>query len=164
MVYRLQLTFDEIIDILDWKYIPSKGKDYSLQQCTYKITGLKKTLQKFSPDNLKVTITVDDIRLKSNLNNIQNFLFTKNSVFYTKLGLTQPYSGVLGDIEGFVQLIPGPHKSHTPININGIDKNQFEMDCFIGSIVDGIREPILYTFGFDNPPAHNIYKELRIKL
>ena len=113
---------------------------------------------------MKVPITVDDIRLKSNINNIQNLLFTKNSVFYTKLGLTQPYSGVLGDIEGFVQLISGPYKSHTPININGIDKNQIEMDCFNGSIVDGIREPILYTFGFDNPPAHKIYKELRIKL
>ena len=25
-------------------------------------------------------------------------------------------------------------------------------------------EPILYTFGLDNPPAHKIYKEPRIKL
>ena len=92
---------------------------------------------------MKVTITVDDIKLKSKLINNQKLLFTTKSVFYTKIGLTQPYSRVLGDIEGFAQLIPGPHKSHTPIKITGIDKIQFERDCINGSIVDGIREPIL---------------------
>ena len=30
LVYRMQLTYDEIIDILDLKCIPTKGTGYSL--------------------------------------------------------------------------------------------------------------------------------------
>ena len=30
LVYRMQLTYDEIMDILDWKYIPTKRNGYSL--------------------------------------------------------------------------------------------------------------------------------------
>ena len=33
-----------------------------------------------------------------------------------------------------------------------------------GSIVNGIRKPILYSFAFSSPPGHKIYKEPRIKL
>ena len=33
-----------------------------------------------------------------------------------------------------------------------------------GSIVNGIREPILYSFALNSPPNHKIYKEPRIKL
>ena len=33
-----------------------------------------------------------------------------------------------------------------------------------GSIVNGVREPILYSFDLSSPPGHKIYKEPRIKL
>ena len=37
-------------------------------------------------------------------------------------------------------------------------------DCIQGSIVNGIREYILYSFALDKPPGHKIYKEPRVKL
>ena len=37
-------------------------------------------------------------------------------------------------------------------------------DCFNGSIVNGVREPILYSFSLDKPTRHKVYKEPRIKL
>ena len=37
-------------------------------------------------------------------------------------------------------------------------------DCIQGSIVNGIREPILYSFALSSPPGHKIYKEPRVKL
>ena len=113
---------------------------------------------------MKVNITIDDIRLKSNLKIIQTLLFTEKSFFYTILGFTQSQSYPLDDIEGFYQVIAGSYKSDKPINITGIDKIHLQCDCTKGSIVNGIREPILYSFALSSPPGHKIYKKPRVKL
>ena len=107
---------------------------------------MNNTLKYISPDNLKVTITIDDIRLKYNLKDIQTLIFTENSFFYTILGLTRSHSYPLDDIDGYYQLIAGSYNSEKPINITGIDKVHLKCDCVQGSILNGIREPILYSF------------------
>ena len=61
-------------------------------------------------------------------------------------------------------MIPGPYKSDRPINITGIDKSHLKCYCNNGSIVNGIRDPILYSFGLSSPPVHKKYKEPRVKL
>ena len=61
-------------------------------------------------------------------------------------------------------MISGFYKSDKPINITGIDKIHLKCDCIQGSIVNGIREPILYSFALSSPPGYKIYKEPRIKL
>ena len=48
MVYRFQLTYDEIMDILDLKYIPTKIIGYSLNTNIYQISDINKTLQKLT--------------------------------------------------------------------------------------------------------------------
>ena len=48
--------------------------------------------------------------------------------------------------------------------ITGIDKIHLKCDCIQGSIVNGIREPILYSFAMSSSPGHKIYKEPRVKL
>ena len=111
-----------------------------------------------------MTITIDDIRLKSNLKINQTSIFTEKSFFYTILGFTQSHSYTLDDIDGFYQLIKGSYKSEKPINITGIDKIHLKCDCIQGSIVNGIREPILFSFASSSPPGHKIYKEPRVKL
>ena len=47
--------------------------------------------------------------------------------------------------------------------MTGIDKIHLKCDCIQGSIVNGIGEPILYSFALSSPPGHKIYKEPRIK-
>ena len=37
-------------------------------------------------------------------------------------------------------------------------------DCNNGSIVNGSREPILYSFTLDKPPGNKVLKEPRVKL
>ena len=113
---------------------------------------------------MKVPITIDDLRLKSNLKNIQTLRFTNKSFFYTILGFTQSQQGPLNDIEGFYQKFPGSYRSDKPINVTGIDKVHLKCDCTQGSIVNGIREPILYSFALSSPPGHKIYKEPKVKL
>ena len=125
---------------------------------------MNNTLKNILPDNLKVSITIDDIRLKYNSKDIQTLIFTENSFFYTTLGLTRSHSYPLDDLDGYYQLIAGSYNSEKPINITGIDKVHLKCDCVQGSILNGIREPILYSFVLSSPPGHKIYQEPKEKL
>ena len=164
LVYRMQLTYDEIMDVIDLKFFSTKRIGYSLDPGIYEIVDLNNTLKHILPDNVKVSVTIDDIKLKSNLKTNQTLLFTEKSFFYTILGFTESRSYPLDDIDGFYQIIAGSYKSDKPINITGIDKIHRKCDCIQGSIVNGIREPILYSFAMSSPPGHKIYKEPRVKL
>ena len=164
LVYRMRLTYDEIMDILDLKYISTKRTGYSVNPGIYEIVDLNNTLKYILPDNVKVNITLDDIRLKSNLKINQTLIFTNKSFFYTILGFTQSHQGPLNDIEGLYQILPGSHKSDRPIDITGIDKIHLKCDCIQGSIVNGVSEPISYSFALSSPPGHKMYKEPRVKL
>ena len=117
LVYRMQLTYDEIMDILDLKYIPTKITGYSLNPGIFEVVDLNNTLGHMLPDSVRVSVTVDDVRLKSNLKTNQTLLFTDKSFFYTILGFTRSYSYPLDDIYGFYLLVAGSYKSDRPIDI-----------------------------------------------
>ena len=160
----MRLSYDGFMDILDLNYIPTKRTGYSLNPGIYEVDDLNNTLKHILPNNVKVKITIDDIRLKSNLKINQTLIFTEKSFFYTILGFTQSRSYPLDGVDGFYQIIAGSYKSDRPINITGIDKIHLKCDCIQGSIVNGTREPILYSFALSSPPGHRIYREPRIKL
>ena len=164
LVYRMRLSYDEIMDILDLNYIPTERTGYSFNPSIYEVVDLNNTLNHFLPDKVKVNITIDDIRIKSNLKINQTLKFTEKSFFYTILGFTQSRSYPLDDIDGFYQLIAGSYKSDRPFNITGIDKIHLKADCIQGSIVNGVREPILFSFALSSPPGHKIIKKPRVKL
>ena len=81
LVYRMRLSYDEIMDILDLKYIPTKRTGYSLNTGIYEVDDLNNTLKYILPDNVKVSVTIDDIRLKSNLKTNQTLIFTEKPFF-----------------------------------------------------------------------------------
>ena len=164
LVYRMRLSYDEIMNILDLKYISTKRIGYSIEPNIYNVVDLNKTLKNILPDNIKIDITIDERKYKTDLNTNQTLLFTKKSFFFTILGFTQSRSYPLDDIDGFYQLIAGSYKSNKPINIIGIDKVHLKCDCIDGSIVNGVREPSLFSFTLDQPPGHKIYKEPKVKL
>ena len=117
MVYRFQLTYDEIIDILDLKHIPTKRTGYSLNLGIYEVVDLYKTLKDILPNNVKVSVTIDDVRLKSNLKNNETLLFTEKSFIYKILCFTRSRSYPLDEIDGFYQLIAVSEEN-----------NKFELD------------------------------------
>ena len=164
LVYRMQLTYDEFMDIFYLKYIPTKRTGFSLNPGVYEVVDLNNTLKYIVPDNVKVIVTIDDIKIKSILKTNQTLIFTEESFFYTILGFTRSRSYPLDDIDGFYQLIAGSYKSDRPINLTGNDKVHLKADCIQGTIVNGVREPILYSFALSSPPGHKIYKEPRVKL
>ena len=67
------------------------------------------------------------------------------------MGFTRSHSYPLDDIDGFYRLIAGSYKSNTPINFTGIDEIDLKSDCINGSLVNGLRESILYSFAMDKP-------------
>ena len=85
----MPLSYDEVMDILDLKYIPTKRTGYSLDPSIYEAIDLNNALKFILTDNVKVSVTIDDIKLKSNLKTNQTLIFTEKSFFYTILGFTR---------------------------------------------------------------------------
>ena len=82
LVYRMkQLTYDEIIGILDLKFFPTKRTGYSLNPGFNEVVDLNETLKYILPENVEVNFTVDDISLKFNIKINQTLIFNKKSFF-----------------------------------------------------------------------------------
>ena len=79
---------------------------------------------------------------------------------YKILDSTQSLLGPLGYIEGFIQLILELYESNRPTNTIGIDKVYIKCDCINASVVNGTREPILYSLALDKTSGHKLYKKL----
>ena len=62
LVYRIQLTYGELIDTLDLKCIPTKRTGYSLDPGIDEVLDLNNTLKYILPDNVKVSVTINDVR------------------------------------------------------------------------------------------------------
>ena len=146
----MQLIYDEILDILDLKYIPTKRMGYYIEPNIYNVVDLNKTLKNILPNNVKIDIIIDERKYKTDLKINQTLIFTNKSFFYTILGFTRSHSYPLEDIEGFYHLIAGLYKSERPISNTGIDKVHLKCGCIDGSIMNGTREPILYFFHSTN--------------
>ena len=102
-----------------------------------------------NPD-LKINIEADTISMKSVLTTSYSIYF--NSELNTLLGFTNKgYSA-------------GTHISEKPVMITTTDKVHLKCDCVDGSIVNGIREQILFSFNLSAPPGYKIIKEPNIIL
>ena len=106
MVYRLQLTYDEIVDILDVGNIAGSTIGNTMPVGVYEVSDNNLMLKSLLPNEVNVKITIVDVRLKSNLTTKKTNRITKNSFFYIILGFFRPHLGELADIERFIQLIP----------------------------------------------------------
>ena len=94
MVYRLQITYDENVDILGVKYKAGSTIGYTLPLGVYEISDNNLILKSLVPGEVKVNLTIDDIRLKSILNNNKTIRFNKKSFVYTILSFIESHSGV----------------------------------------------------------------------
>ena len=75
MVFRMELTYDEVVDVLDVKYIAGSTTGYTLQPGLYEHSDLNLMWKSLLPNEVKVNTTIDDIRLRSNftINNSKRF-------------------------------------------------------------------------------------------
>ena len=77
MVYKMESTYDEIVDILNVKYISGTTIGYVLPRGKYEISGLNSMINSLLRDEVKVNLTIDDIRLRTNLTTDKVINFTK---------------------------------------------------------------------------------------
>ena len=77
----MQLTYDEIIDILYLKYIPTERIGYSLKPDINQISDINNTLKHILPNNVEIIVTIDGKIYKSIMKIIQTLIFT-NKVFF----------------------------------------------------------------------------------
>ena len=61
-------------------------------------------------------------------------------------------------------MIPGKYKRVRRNKNTGVDKVRLKCDCTNGSIVNGVREPVLQSLALSSPPGLILYKEPRIRL
>ena len=110
----------------------------------YKINGLN------TEGALHINIEADTISMKSDLT-------TSNPIYF---------NSKLNELLGFTNThyIQGTHISEKPVMITTTDKVHLKCDCVDGSIVNGIREQILFSFNVSAPPGYKIIKEPNIIL
>ena len=89
MVFKLDITYDEVVDLFEIIYIDGSIVGYSLPTGICEISDINSMLKSLLPDEVKIDNTIDHIRLRSNLTIIRILSFTKKSFFNTLLGFTQ---------------------------------------------------------------------------
>ena len=95
--------------------------------------------------DFKIDIQADTISMKS-------VLTTSNPIHF---------NSQLNKVLGFTQrdYPSGTHTSEKPVMITTTDKVHLKCDCVNGSIVNGIREQILFSFNLSARPGYKIIKE-----
>ena len=82
MVYRMGLTYDEFIDILDVKCITGSTVRFTTPPGLYEITDIKLMLKSLLSKMTKVEITVENIRLMTNLGTNKTIRLTQKIFFF----------------------------------------------------------------------------------
>ena len=127
--------------------------DIELTPGVYELVDMNNTFKQILSDakpallysEFEINIEADTISMKSVLTTSNNIHF--NSELNTLLGFTNTdYS-------------EGTHISEKPVMITITEKVHLKCDCVDGSIVNGKREQILFSFNQSAPPGYKIIKE-----
>ena len=97
-------------------------------------------------------IEYDDITMKTKLvvrSGIIAIRFDEKSFFNTVLGFTAGW-----DYKHYIKYI-----SEKISNLGSTIKIHLKCDCIDGSVVDGVRQPILYSFVLDKLPGYKVFCE-----
>ena len=63
MVSRMEITYDETVDIIDIKYFVESTIGYTLPPGIYEVINLNLMLKPLLPNEVDVNNTIDDFRL-----------------------------------------------------------------------------------------------------
>ena len=130
---------------------------YELNPGIYTIQDISDAIQTFSDHMEIIQLEYDDISMKTKI--ILKYFdgrkmivlgtlrFDEKSFFNTLLGFT-PY---------WDYKPPGVYTSEKILNLNTINKIHLNCDVIDGSVVDGIRQPILYSFVLDKPSGYKVF-------
>ena len=127
--------------------------DVQLPPGAYELVDINNTIRQIISDSdfvFEFNIEADTISMKSVLTTSNPIYF--NSELNKLLGFTKDF------------YLHGTHNSEKPGMITTTDKVHLKCDCVDGSIVNGIRGQILFSFNLSAPPGYKIIKETNIIL
>ena len=87
----MHLTYNEIVGILNVKYIAGSTKGYRMPVGVYEVSDINLMLKSLLSNKVKVKITIDDIRLKSNLPTNKTIRFNKRLFLYNIRNYSIPF-------------------------------------------------------------------------
>ena len=156
---RIVVGLDEEDSQLILKEYNSYSITYELTPGIYSIQDISDTIHTFSGHMETIQIEYDDISMKTKI--ILKYIgglkrvvlgtlrFDERSFFHTLLRFT-PY----WDYKS-----PGVYTSDKILNLNTVNKIHLKCDVIDGSVVDGVRQSILYIFVLDKKPGYKIFCE-----
>ena len=152
---QIDLVEDDIKMVLD-EY-NSNFKTYELAPGIYSYRDLSVALyyileSEYPQSGSEILIRLDDITRKTKLvvrSGIIAIRFDEKSFFSTILGFTPGW-----DYKHYNQYL-----SQKIVNLNSTNKIHLKCDAIDGSVVNGIRQPILYSFVLDKPAGYKIFSE-----
>ena len=159
---RIVVGLEEDIIRLILKQYNETFITYELDPGNYTIEDLQKAVYPLGDHEGILQIEYDDLDKKVKLiltrfgENFGALRFDKKSFLLTKLGFTpywdyKPTNAIFADA-------PGVYTSDKIfLNLNTINKIHLKCDCIDGSIQDGIRQPILFSFVIDKPSGYKIF-------
>ena len=165
---RLVIGLDEEDIQLILKEYNSHFVTYQLTPGIYTMQDISDAIKTFSGHEVTIELVYDDITRRATIvlkfkDEKEKFAlgtlrFDKQSFFHTLLGFS-PYWDYKPNNSSQV-LIPGVYPSDKIIlSLNTIDKIHLKCDAIDGSIQDGVRQPILFSFILDKPSGYKVFCE-----
>ena len=152
---QIDLIEDDIKLVLD-EYT-SSFITYELQPGIYSYREISEALfyilqSEYPQSGSEILIRLDDITRKTKLvvrSGIIAIRFDEKSFFSTILGFTPGW-----DYKHYNQYL-----SQKIVNLSSTNKIHLKCDCIDGSVVNGIREPILFSFVLDKSSGYKVFCE-----
>ena len=152
---QIDLVEDDIKLVLD-EY-NSNFVTYELVPVIYSYRDMAEALyyilqSEYPSSGSEILIRLDDITRKTKLvvrSGIIAIRFDENSFFSTILGFTAGW-----DYKHYNQYL-----SQKIVNLSNTNRIHLKCDAIDGSFVNGIRQPILYSFVLDKPAGYKVFSE-----
>ena len=130
---------------------------YELEPGTYSYREISEALfyilqSEYPQSGSEILIRLDDVTRKTKLivnSGIIAIRFDENSFFNTILGFTAGW-----DYKHYNQYL-----SQKIVNLTSTNKIHLKCDAIDGSVVNGVRQPILYCFVLDKPSDYKVFSE-----
>ena len=128
---------------------------YELEPGIYNYKEISEALfyilqSEYPQSDSEILIRLDDITKKTKLvvnSGIIAIRFDEKSFFSTILGFTP----------GWVYKHYNQYLSQKIVNLSSTNKIHLKCDAIDGSVVNGVRQPILYSFALDKPSGYKVF-------
>ena len=152
---EVDLVEDDVKLVLD-EY-NSNFITYELDPGIYTFKDISKALfnilqsEHLGPSNV-IDIEYDDITMKTKM-------VVKSGIIAIKFDEKSFFSTILGFTPGWDYKHYNKYTSQKNVNLGSTNKLHLKCDCVNGSIQDGVRQPILYSFVLDKQPGYKVFCE-----